>query len=66
MQWILFGIFLIVETLVFAFLWVIRYHFRMFSLPNDRRAKRLVRTLTVGVLVLFFAAGYALAVFVTS
>lgn len=63
-RWIFFGVFLIVETLVFAFVWVIRYHVRMFALPNDPRAKWLMFLMTAGAILLFFAAGSVLAIII--
>lgn len=60
LNWILFGIFIAIETLLFVFVWVIRYHFKMFGLPNDTRGIVIQYALILGNLVLFFATGAAL------
>jgi hypothetical protein len=51
-SWVAAAVFLIVETAVGLFTWMIRYHFRLFALPEDRRAKNVVRVFTVGILLL--------------
>lgn len=59
--WIALAVFLIIETAAALFTWMVRYHFRLFALPEDRRAKRMVRVFTGGVAALSLASAMFLA-----
>ncbi len=59
--WLALAAFFIVETAAALFAWMIRYHFRLFALPEDVRARRIVRVFTAGVLVLFLTSAAFLA-----
>lgn len=60
LPWILSAAFLVAQTIALIFVWIIRYHFKQFSVPGDPRGRRIVRVMTVGTLALLFASGAAL------
>lgn len=52
--------FLLVQLFVGIMAFVLRYHFRVFALPDDPLARNIVRVMTYGALVGFALAGMAL------
>lgn len=58
--WILLALFLAAQIMAFVFVWVLRYHLRLFSLPGDRRASQIVFVFTVGTILLALASGFSL------
>lgn len=55
-KFIIAGVFVMTQGLLLVLLLVVRYHFRMFSLPGDERALRLARSCTRGTLILMAGA----------
>ena len=50
------AILVFVQVLTLVLLVIIRYHFRLFALPGDRRARLIVNLMSLGALVFFGAA----------
>lgn len=60
------GIVGLLQIVAVLFLFVIRYHFRAFSIPGDARAIRLARLSAQGTMVFIGAAVLALIWFLVS
>lgn len=48
--------FLFIQIFSFGMVFVMRYHFRLFAVPDDRRTKTMLRLLIFGTLFFFFVA----------
>jgi hypothetical protein len=52
------AVFGLIQIFAVVMVVVVRYHFKLFSLPYDKRAKKLVNLITFGTIVLFLASGF--------
>jgi len=49
--------FALVQIFAIVMIFILRYHFKIFALPDDGRARRISRLMTFGILLGFILSG---------
>lgn len=53
---VILAVFIFVQVAAAALVIIIRYHFRLFALPGDRRARMIVNLMSLGAAAFFLVA----------